>query len=75
MLVMRRRPGDSFTVGEDVEIEILEVTGTRVKLGIKAPDSCIIMRKEVRVTRDQNVSASRSVDRETIQSLLRGLYR
>jgi len=75
MLVIRRRSGESITVGEDVEIEVLEVAGTRVKLGIKAPQSCIVMRKEVRLTRDENLSASRSLDTRTIQCLVHGLIR
>ena len=47
MLVLRRRAGDSLLIGGDVEVEILEITPTRVKLGILAPDSVTIVRKEV----------------------------
>ena len=75
MLVMRRRPGESFTIGEGIEIEVLEVTGSRVKLGITAPESCVIMRNEIRATRDQNLDASRSLDPKWIQSLALKLSR
>ena len=37
MLVIRRRSGESLLVGDNVEIEILEVSGGQVKLGIRAP--------------------------------------
>ena len=61
MLVLRRRAGDSLLIG-DVEVEILEITATRVKLGIVAPDSVTIVRKEVQLTREQNVTAAKKVD-------------
>jgi len=72
---MRRRAGESITIGEGIEIEVLEVSGTRVKLGIVAPDSVVIMRKETRITRDENLSAARSVEPRLISSLLRKLSR
>ena len=70
MLVMRRRAGESFLVGAAVEIEVLEVCGTRVKLGIVAPDSVLIQRKETQITRDENINAARSVRQQNISSLL-----
>jgi len=73
VLVMRRRSGEGFTIGEDIEIEVLEVSGTRVKLGIKAPESCIIVRREIRITQDENRTASRGMDASQIGSLVRGV--
>ena len=70
MLVMRRRPGESFVVGEAVEIEVLEVCGTRVKLGIVAPDSIPIQRKESQLTRDENIVAALSVGQKNISEIL-----
>ena len=70
MLVMRRRAGESFLIGADVEIEVLEVCGTRVKLGIVAPDSVLIQRKEAQLTRDENIIAARSVGQRSISTLL-----
>jgi len=71
MLVIRRRAGESFMVGVDVEIEVLEVCGTRVKLGIVAPDAVVIQRKEAQITRDENLVAASSVRRDNISTLLR----
>ena len=70
MLVMRRRAGESFLIGGEIEVEVLEVSGTRVKLGIVAPDSVQIQRKETKLTRDENVSAASSVRADKIFSLL-----
>ena len=58
MLVMKRRAGESFMIGDGIEIEVLEVTGSRVKLGIVAPESQLIVRKEARITRDENITTS-----------------
>jgi len=67
---MRRRAGETFLIGEAVEIEVLEICGTRVKLGIVAPDSVLIQRKEIKITRDENIVAVRSVGRQSISSIL-----
>jgi len=73
MLVMRRRAGESFFIGTDIEIEVLEVCGTRVKLGIVAPDEEVILRKEARITRDENIIAARSVRSDSLPSLIGGV--
>lgn len=70
MLVMRRRAGESFLIGEAIEIEVLEILGTRVKLGIVAPDSFLIQREEIKITRDENIAAARSVRQQNISSFL-----
>ena len=60
MLVMRRRAGDSVLIGEQVEVEILDVGGGQVKIGIKAPQEVKIRRREVQLTHLQNQIAARS---------------
>jgi carbon storage regulator len=70
VLVMRRRAGETFLIGESIEIEILAICGARVKLGIVAPESVVIQRKETQITRDENITAARSVGPKDISSLL-----
>jgi len=70
MLVMRRRAGERLLIGEAIEIEILEICGSRVRLGIVAPDSVLIQRKEAKLTREQNITAAASVQRQSISSLV-----
>ena len=48
MLVIRRRAGESLFLGDDVEVEILEIGASQVKIGIRAPKSVTVLRKEVR---------------------------
>ena len=71
MLVMWRRPGESLVVGDAIEIEVIEARPNRVKLGVIAPESVSIIRKETRVVRQENVTAAWSIDHSTIASLLR----
>lgn len=47
MLALSRKPGESVIIGNDIEITILEVKGEQVKVGIKAPQSVAIYRKEL----------------------------
>jgi carbon storage regulator len=61
MLVIRRRAGESFFIAEDIEIEVLEIGATQVKLGIAAPKEVSIVRKEIYVTGKQNRVASRHI--------------
>jgi carbon storage regulator len=58
MLVIRRRAGEIIRIGPNIQIEVLEVAGTQVKLGITAPKAVLILRKEVHDTRQQNAAAS-----------------
>ena len=69
MLVIRRRAGESFFIGEDVEIEILEMSPSQVKLGIRAPREISVLRKEVLLTREQNRAAARSSSPGVLQLL------
>lgn len=61
MLVIRRRAGESLIIAENVEIEVLEVGPTQVKLGIRAPKEILVLRKEIQLIREQNQAASRDV--------------
>ena len=58
MLVMRRRAGESVLIGEDIEIQILHVGPSRIKLGITAPKSVPVSLKEVKLVRQENLAAS-----------------
>lgn len=46
MLVITRRPGESFFIGDDIEVVIL-ATGPTVRVGINAPDTTQILRTEL----------------------------
>jgi carbon storage regulator len=73
--VIRRHAGEAILIGQDVEIRVLDVTATTVKLGILAPESIQILRKELKLTAEQNQIAARGVTEHGILSVLKGLPR
>ena len=69
MLVIRRRIGEKLLIGDDVELEILDATPSQVKIGIRAPRSVTILRKEIHLTQEQNREAAREIHLEAIERL------
>lgn len=47
MLALTRNRNESIMLGNDIEITVLEVKGEQVKIGINAPKSIPIYRKEI----------------------------
>ena len=46
MLVLSRQKDESIIIGDDIEIIIVDVRGDKVRLGITAPKSVSVHRKE-----------------------------
>jgi carbon storage regulator len=57
MLVLARKTGQSIILGDGIEVTVIEVRGEQVRLGITAPRSVPVHRKElleqVRTENDQ----------------------
>lgn len=47
MLVLTREVGETFSIGDDISVQILGITGNQVRLGINAPQHVKIHRAEV----------------------------
>jgi carbon storage regulator len=47
MLVLTRRTGEAFVIGEGIRVIVLAVEGERVKLGIEAPREVPVVRSEL----------------------------
>ncbi len=59
MLIITRRPGERIVLGNDVLLEIMEVSGQTVRLGISAPKELPIYREEIWVAvKAENESAA-----------------
>ncbi len=59
MLVLSRRVNESIQIGSDIEIMVIDVRGDVVRLGITAPQSTQIWRKELwDVIVKENMTAS-----------------
>lgn len=47
MLVLTRKGNQSIMIGDDIEISVLAIMGEKVRIGIEAPRSVPVFRKEV----------------------------
>jgi len=47
MLILSRRPGEQLLIGDDILVEVLEVSGAQVRLGITAPREVAVLREEL----------------------------
>lgn len=47
MLVLSRQIDETVMIGNDIEVKIVDIRGDKVWLGIKAPKSVAVHRKEV----------------------------
>ncbi len=47
MLVLTRKVNQSIMIGDDIEVIVLEVRGEQVRLGIKAPRTVAVHRREI----------------------------
>ena len=46
MLVLTRKSNQSIMIGDDIEVSVLSVMGEKVRIGIQAPQSIPVFRKE-----------------------------
>jgi carbon storage regulator len=49
VLVLNRKSNQSIMIGDDIEVSVLAIMGEKVRIGIEAPRSVPVFRKEVYV--------------------------
>lgn len=47
MLVLSRKAGEGFVIGDDIHVRILEIRGNKARVAIDAPDEIPIVRDEL----------------------------
>jgi carbon storage regulator len=61
MLVLARRLNESIMIGDDIEVVVIDIKGDQVKLGIRAPRSVMVHRKEIyQEIKQENIAAKGS---------------
>ena len=71
MLVLTRKKDQSIVVGDNIEITILDIQGDQVRIGIQAPKSVSIYRKEIYIEiQEENRKAS-----EVNKDALKGVFK
>jgi len=71
VLVLTRKSNQSIMIGDDIEVSVLAIMGEKVRIGIEAPRSVPVFRKEVyvEIQRDQDPED----DAEGVDTALEGL--
>lgn len=67
MLVLSRQRDESIMIGDEVEITIVDVRGDKVRLGITAPKSIPVHRREIydAIQREKAANAKKDSDAKT----------
>ena len=47
MLVLSRKVGESFVIGDKIIVTVVRIAGGGVRLGIEAPLDCVVVRREL----------------------------
>src|SRR5215207_5805253 len=71
VLVLTRKSNQSFMIGDDIEISVLAVMGEKVRIGIEAPRSLPVFRREVYV--EIKEEGDESEDRPDVDGVLQAL--
>ena len=73
MLILTRKTGQGFLVGDNIEITITEISGDKVRVGINAPKDVKILRNELRETMEQNRQATAPADGASLRAMMKDL--
>ena len=73
LLVLTRKSNQSIMIGDDIEVSVLAIMGEKVRIGIQAPRSVPVFRKEVYVEIHQDEARKPEKDREEVDEALERL--
>ena len=61
MLILTRRAGETLRIGDNVEVTVMAINGSQVRIGIKAPRDVVVDREEIaeRKRRDREDAPNR----------------
>jgi carbon storage regulator len=71
VLVLTRKSNQSIMIGDEVEITVLAIMGEKVRIGIEAPRSVPVFRREVYVEIQEEQDANE--ERTEVDRALQGL--
>jgi carbon storage regulator len=69
MLVLTRKSNQSIMIGDEIEVSVLAIMGEKVRIGIQAPRSVPVFRKEVYLEIQQERAGSKE-DRQAVDDAL-----
>lgn len=72
MLALARKVNESIIINDDIEITVLEIKGDQIKIGIDAPKSVPVYRKEIyKQIQESNKEAANTASPETLSELIK----
>ena len=71
MLVLTRKSNQSIMIGDEIEVSVLAIMGEKVRIGIEAPRSIPVFRKEVylEIQQDQSPEEAREQVDQALERL------
>lgn len=72
MLVLTRKSNQSIMIGDDVEVSVLAVMGEKVRIGIDAPRSIPVFRKEVYIEMQEDPETGHAEVSDALDQLKNG---
>jgi len=71
VLVLTRKVGEGLVIGEEIEITVIETRGDSVRLGVSAPRSVGVWRRELwDQIREENLKAAAQSPKISLDTLL-----
>ena len=71
MLVLTRKKNESIVVGDNIEITVVDIQGDQVRIGINAPKSVSIHRKEIYLEIQAENKKAADVKKVNLKDLLK----
>jgi carbon storage regulator len=63
MLILSRRLGESVTIGDNIIVTVVGMSGNQIRLGISAPKAIRVLREEIyKAIQKENQSAANASD-------------
>jgi carbon storage regulator len=69
LLILTRKVGESVAIGDDIQVSVVEIKGTQVKLGIKAPKDVTVHREEIYLKILEENKRASEVSKEILGSM------
>lgn len=67
MLVLTRKSNQSIMIGDEIEVSVLSVIGEKVRIGIQAPRSVPVYRREVYIEIQRENAAGVAVGEQVLE--------
>jgi carbon storage regulator len=69
LLILTRKIGETVTIGDDIKVQVVDVKGRQVRLGITAPSIWAVHREEIFLKiQEQNLQSTAAVTEDVLSA-------